>query len=491
MAQRYWVAGGTGNWNSTTNWSASSGGGSGASFPTSVDDAIFDANSDIGVASVNVSSACLTLVCTNFAGTLNFQNTLTVSGSITLGASMSFSNTSGTPLLVANATGTHTSNGKTFPYELSLRGLSTHTFADNWRVQNLSLNSGSSLITILGNRTITIDGNFNDGMSGPKFATGTTFVLAGTGTWSNTSVGVLRANVTINTSGTITISSNVRITDGTLTYTSGTVITTGSTIIIGGVNSTSLTLNTSGMIWNNVQWTQNGLTHNLTSNFTFSGSIIGAGSVTATFNTANGSKIICSSGTIALAGGTALQGSSKLEIIGNSNWDGTNSGRVAMDVDVNCTTLNFSAGVVRWSGNGKTFKWVAGTPTGNFDITLMASTGTHTLDLNGQTVRNFIGSMNTTSVVVSFASEIKVSGQFYLNTITSSTTTNTFNSTSVGVQRKITLLQGCLIDVGPFVNFTDITAQDGKTIWVYKPTLSNTTNIRSLPLELSTIGTVN
>jgi hypothetical protein len=44
MANRYWV-GGAGNWSSTTKWSTSSGGASGASVPTSADDAIFDANS--------------------------------------------------------------------------------------------------------------------------------------------------------------------------------------------------------------------------------------------------------------------------------------------------------------------------------------------------------------------------------------------------------------------------------------------------------------
>jgi hypothetical protein len=44
MATRYWV-GGAGNWSSTTKWSITSGGGSGASVPTSIDDAIFDANS--------------------------------------------------------------------------------------------------------------------------------------------------------------------------------------------------------------------------------------------------------------------------------------------------------------------------------------------------------------------------------------------------------------------------------------------------------------
>jgi hypothetical protein len=44
MADRYWV-GGAGNWSSTTKWSTTSGGGSGASVPGSLDTAIFDANS--------------------------------------------------------------------------------------------------------------------------------------------------------------------------------------------------------------------------------------------------------------------------------------------------------------------------------------------------------------------------------------------------------------------------------------------------------------
>ena len=44
MADRYWV-GGTGNWSSTTKWSTTSGGASGASVPTSVDNVVFDANS--------------------------------------------------------------------------------------------------------------------------------------------------------------------------------------------------------------------------------------------------------------------------------------------------------------------------------------------------------------------------------------------------------------------------------------------------------------
>jgi hypothetical protein len=49
MATRYWV-GGNGNWDatSTANWSDTSGGAGGASAPTSLDDVVFDANSDSG-----------------------------------------------------------------------------------------------------------------------------------------------------------------------------------------------------------------------------------------------------------------------------------------------------------------------------------------------------------------------------------------------------------------------------------------------------------
>lgn len=72
MADRYWV-GGTGTWNttSTTNWSASSGGASGASVPTVADSVFFD---QAGTYTVTMTGA---LACLNFNvtnGTVTFQN---------------------------------------------------------------------------------------------------------------------------------------------------------------------------------------------------------------------------------------------------------------------------------------------------------------------------------------------------------------------------------------------------------------------------------
>jgi hypothetical protein len=84
MANRFWV-GGSGVWDSssTSNWSTTSGGAPGASAPTSVDAAIFDANS--GSPSVFCSFAvCLSL--THSAGNATFTGTLQVYGGLTFSA---------------------------------------------------------------------------------------------------------------------------------------------------------------------------------------------------------------------------------------------------------------------------------------------------------------------------------------------------------------------------------------------------------------------
>ena len=65
MANRYWV-GGTGSWttSSTTNWSASSGGSSGASVPTASDSVFFD---QVGTYTVTCTGA---LACLDFTVSL-------------------------------------------------------------------------------------------------------------------------------------------------------------------------------------------------------------------------------------------------------------------------------------------------------------------------------------------------------------------------------------------------------------------------------------
>ena len=86
MANRYWV-GGTGSWttSSTTNWSTSSGGGSGASVPTASDSVFFD---QAGTYTVTCTGALVCLDFTVSLGVVTFaygtSPTLTISGSMSL-----------------------------------------------------------------------------------------------------------------------------------------------------------------------------------------------------------------------------------------------------------------------------------------------------------------------------------------------------------------------------------------------------------------------
>jgi hypothetical protein len=85
MANRYWV-GGDGNWSSTSHWSASSGGASGASVPTSVDDVIINAASAATNIVLDVNGSCHNYTATGGTGigSLTGTRTLSIYGSLDL-----------------------------------------------------------------------------------------------------------------------------------------------------------------------------------------------------------------------------------------------------------------------------------------------------------------------------------------------------------------------------------------------------------------------
>ena len=94
MATRYWV-GGAGNWSSTTKWSLTSGGASGASVPISTDDVVFDASSGLvaAIATVDTAQTCATLTLTPSA-TVGFS-TIAITVSLTVTGLFSMSSTAG------------------------------------------------------------------------------------------------------------------------------------------------------------------------------------------------------------------------------------------------------------------------------------------------------------------------------------------------------------------------------------------------------------
>jgi hypothetical protein len=123
MANRYWV-GGAGTWNtsSTTRWSASSGGASGASVPTAADSVFFD---QAGTYTVTMTGALTCLDLTVSAGTVTFATgttpTLAVSGSWSTTASTVWSST-GTITFNATTSKTVNTNGITLNCNVTFSG---------------------------------------------------------------------------------------------------------------------------------------------------------------------------------------------------------------------------------------------------------------------------------------------------------------------------------------------------------------------------------
>jgi hypothetical protein len=85
MANRFWV-GGTGTWDasSTANWSATTGGASGASAPVAADVVFFDANSGTGTCTTAAGATCTSATLNTSTLGLTLGDNLTMAGTFTL-----------------------------------------------------------------------------------------------------------------------------------------------------------------------------------------------------------------------------------------------------------------------------------------------------------------------------------------------------------------------------------------------------------------------
>jgi hypothetical protein len=101
MAAYFWVTGGTGNWNSASNWALTSGGTGGIAVPGSGDTATLDANSGSGSVTLDISPDIQTLTCTGFTGTLAFgTNTISLNSTGTIFIGATTMTVTGTPLII-------------------------------------------------------------------------------------------------------------------------------------------------------------------------------------------------------------------------------------------------------------------------------------------------------------------------------------------------------------------------------------------------------
>ena len=101
MAAYFWVTGGTGNWNSASNWALTSGGVGGIAVPGSGDTAAIDANSGSGTVTLDISPTIQTLTCTGFTGTLAFgTNTISLNSTGTVFTGVTTMTVTGTPQII-------------------------------------------------------------------------------------------------------------------------------------------------------------------------------------------------------------------------------------------------------------------------------------------------------------------------------------------------------------------------------------------------------
>ncbi len=251
MADRYWV-GGTAAWDGTagTKWSATSGGGGGASVPTSADDVFFDSAST-GTCTISTgNTGAKSINCTGFTGTLAGFSAITVSGSVTLVAGMTVTYT-GT--LTLNGTGTLTSAGKTLgPVTINGAGI-TVTLGD-------ALNIGSNSLTITQGTFTTSASNYSVtalNLVSNNSNTRTISLNGSTLTFSQTS-GLNSVNFTTNTNLTFNAGTSTIIsTNNNTSVTGGAASATGVTFYnVSFTSTTASTLNIRGInVFNNLSFT--------------------------------------------------------------------------------------------------------------------------------------------------------------------------------------------------------------------------------------------
>jgi hypothetical protein len=321
--------------------------------------------------------------------TINTSGTITVSGSVYYNTG-TLTYTAGT---VTTTSSTLVIGGSvTLPTGITWNNITINASATVTLAGNITMNGtltagvgGSQGITINGN-TLNVGGSFSIALNGSGWMTGTTTInLNGTGTLSATSTGIFYNPLTINTAGTITISGTIYHATGTITYTAGTVVTTGSTLNI----DTTTTLNTNGMSWNNVKFTNSG-TYTLSSDLTVNGNFLLGTSAAAM--TINGSTIyVAGNLTESLTAGWYVQGTTTIVLNGTGTWS-SSGGDLKTPLTINTAGTITVSGTVLY--NTGTLTYTAGTVT-TTGSTLSISAST-TLATAGITWNNVTISSGTT-----------------------------------------------------------------------------------------------
>ena len=283
--------------------------------------------------------------------TINTAGTITISGGVNYaGGTLTYTAgtmiVTGSTLNIFNQASTVDTSGMTWN-NVAFQTSVVYTLISDLNLSGLLTLGGSTNTTTINGSTINVSGGIT--MRGTTaVVTGTTNIKITGGTISPTSTVQLRLNleiagdITIGTTGTFYFNSK------TLTYTSGVVTTTGSVLRV----TATTTLNTNGIIWNNVRLEGISIVITLTSDLNTNILTLGTSTNQTTIN---GSTINVSGGiTMAGVSGGFTAGTTNIKITGGTI---TSSGmtlrsplEIAGDVTiVSGTTITYNTGTITYT----------------------------------------------------------------------------------------------------------------------------------------------
>jgi hypothetical protein len=434
MADRYWV-GGTGTWNttSTTVWSATSGGASGASVPTAADDVFFNGSSGSGTITLTGALLCKSLTTTGSSFTFTSSGTLTVSGNITLSSTTVWS---ATGLITINAASTITTNTVTLSCAVTLNATGLITLGSSLTITGIFTFTRGTIN--LANNVLSCN-NFRSNNGNTRqiqFGTGNITVTgSGTGMFAMGEV----TNFSYTGTPTINISNN-SVTAGTINF--GNILGATEAQVFNfnvNVGTYALTISTSGH-YKSLNFTGfTGTWSPSTSSYTFYGSLtlvsgmtFTTGTGALTFAHTSGTAVITSAsktlnpitvngvgGTVQLADDLTLESTRTLTLT-NGTFDSNNKNVTVglfASSNSNVRTLNMGSGTWTLSGTGNV--WNVATST---NLTFNPSTSTIVLSDTSATARTFAGGSLTYN-------NLTIGGTTGTSTLTF-TGSNTFNTLS-------------------------------------------------------------
>ena len=423
MAARFWV-GGAGTWDgsSTTHWSASSGGASGASAPTTSDDATFDSASGLGTGvtvTIAATATCNNLTITGPAGVLQV---FSLSGNFTMVGALTCNGNSGAKriLFQSDTPGT----ARTFAIG-SLSSLTNTDFMDitasggtPWTGTLIGDCGGNTNITFTTPSTVTFIGAANANWSWSDatkwdvrvplpqddVVISTAFSGSRTITWDVNRLGksITFAGSSIGTSLGISLSNNVMIL-GSLTMLTGMTMSVGSTITFAG--RSTYTITSAGVAMTSITVQAVGGTYTQQDAFAHN-------AVTRAFSITDGTWVMndftMSLGTFSLAGSTRTRGisiSATISLTGTGTvWNANAAGatvsyaseRNIIDItDTSSTSKTFA-------GGGYTYPTLRHIATGTAGLAINQSNTFAYLTLACSSARTITLGTNRTTTVTKF-----------------------------------------------------------------------------------------